>query len=146
MKLSISLKTGIEMKFVAAGPQDAPVLILLHGLTDSRRSWSLSLPELSREYRVYAPDFRGHGDSDAPDNGYTLTGFAIRIAQYSPKAKRDSFIRRNEESFLLGRHSFLFTRQFSVRHLPSDGTGTFSSLACSTPAEMRWRTWSSSRE
>lgn len=82
MKLSISLKTGIEMKYVAAGPHDAPVLILLHGLTDSSRSWSLSLPELAREYRVYVPDLRGHGDSDAPDNGYTLTGFASDVVAF----------------------------------------------------------------
>ncbi|QRG67996.1 alpha/beta fold hydrolase [Brevibacillus choshinensis] len=82
MKLSISLKTGIEMKYVEAGPPDAPVLILLHGLTDSSRSWSLSLPKLAENYHVYVLDQRGHGDSDAPDSPYRLSDFAEDVISF----------------------------------------------------------------
>ncbi|MED4783612.1 alpha/beta hydrolase [Brevibacillus choshinensis] len=82
MKLSISLKTGLEMKYVEAGPQEAQVLILLHGLTDSSRSWSLSLPEMAKDYHVYVLDQRGHGDSVAPDGPYTLSDFADDVISF----------------------------------------------------------------
>jgi non-heme chloroperoxidase len=46
-------------------------VILLHGISDSWFSFSRVLPDLSPEYRVYALDLRGHGDSDRPGEGYT---------------------------------------------------------------------------
>jgi 3-oxoadipate enol-lactonase len=38
-------------------------LILLHGLSDSSDFWKPLINELSKEYRVIAPDLRGHGGS-----------------------------------------------------------------------------------
>ena len=38
-------------------------LILLHGLSDSSDFWKPLINELSKEYRVIAPDLRGHGSS-----------------------------------------------------------------------------------
>lgn len=70
------------MKYVEAGPTDAQVLIPLHGLTDSSRSWSLSLPELAKDYHVFVLDQRGHGDSDAWDGPYTLSGFADDVISF----------------------------------------------------------------
>jgi pimeloyl-ACP methyl ester carboxylesterase len=55
-------------------PQGEP-LLLLHGYTDSSRSWSLLAPHLSR-YRLIIPDQRGHGGSDAPDCCYGPSQFA----------------------------------------------------------------------
>jgi 3-oxoadipate enol-lactonase len=47
----------------AAGPDGAPVVLLVHGLLASADlNWSLALPELATRYRVVAPDLRGHGD------------------------------------------------------------------------------------
>jgi pimeloyl-ACP methyl ester carboxylesterase len=42
---------------------NGPPLLLLHGSTFRWQSFSSLIPELSRRYKVYALDFRGHGKS-----------------------------------------------------------------------------------
>jgi len=47
----------------AEGPAGAPTILLVHGLFASADlNWSLAIPELASDYRVVAPDLRGHGD------------------------------------------------------------------------------------
>jgi len=41
-------------------------MVLLHGLGERAASWDPVLDALSRRFRVYALDLRGHGDSDWP--------------------------------------------------------------------------------
>lgn len=43
---------------------DGPPLVLVHGLASSRRCWDLVVPDLARDFTVYAVDLPGHGDSD----------------------------------------------------------------------------------
>jgi pimeloyl-ACP methyl ester carboxylesterase len=70
-KKTVQLHTGIAMKYVEAGnPLGTPV-ILLHGYTDSGRSFQFVLPALEKEnpqLRILAPDLRGHGESSMPDS------------------------------------------------------------------------------
>jgi pimeloyl-ACP methyl ester carboxylesterase len=49
-----------------AGPQDAPVLVLLHGFPTSSFMFRDLIPRLADRYRVIAPDHLGFGLSDAP--------------------------------------------------------------------------------
>ncbi len=65
-KQYVSLESGIQMAYVEMGDPDGDPLVLLHGMTDSSRSWSLLVPYLS-QYHLYIPDQRGHGDTDKPD-------------------------------------------------------------------------------
>lgn len=52
------------------GPDKRPFL-LLHGLASNARFWELVAPYLARAgHVVWAPDLRGHGQSDKPDDGY----------------------------------------------------------------------------
>ena len=75
LKKQVRLPNGVRLNYVEAGnPKGAP-LLLLHGYTDSSRSWSLTIPHLG-EYRIIIPDQRGHGGSDAPACCYSLTQFA----------------------------------------------------------------------
>lgn len=51
-----------------AGPQDAPVIVLLHGSGPGATGWSNfqnNIPELSKNFRVIAPDMPGWGRSSA---------------------------------------------------------------------------------
>lgn len=76
-KQVVQLPSGLEMAYLDLGERDAPVLLLLHGFTDSSRAWSLVAPELAVGHRLIIPDLRGHGDSGRPASGYdyaTLTG------------------------------------------------------------------------
>ena len=43
---------------------EGPPIVLLHGITESRRSWDPLIEPLAREHRVVAVDLRGHGESD----------------------------------------------------------------------------------
>src|SRR5262245_38768255 len=68
-KCSISLSTGITMRYLEVGPSDGPVVFLLHGYTSSSRGWSLVLPELHRlspDLHIIVPDLRGHGETSLP--------------------------------------------------------------------------------
>ena len=56
-------------------------VILIHGLTASRRHFRKQIPVLSRNYRVIACDLRGHGDSDRPKDGLTLPRLAKDISE-----------------------------------------------------------------
>jgi pimeloyl-ACP methyl ester carboxylesterase len=62
----IALSTGVTLNVCVAGPADAPPIILLHGFPESHRTWRHQIADLSRDYRVVAPDQRGFGRSDKP--------------------------------------------------------------------------------
>lgn len=49
------------------GDDDAPVVVLLHGITESRESWRPLIPLLAMWRRVLAVDLRGHGNSPGAD-------------------------------------------------------------------------------
>jgi pimeloyl-ACP methyl ester carboxylesterase len=49
-----------------------PVLVLVHGITNSSRSWEPVLASLARRFTVVAPDLLGHGDSAKPRGDYSL--------------------------------------------------------------------------
>ena len=69
-KQSIVLRTGITMKYIETGNIEGTPLILLHGLTDTGRSFQLMIEKLTRtnkELRIIAPDLRGHGETSMPD-------------------------------------------------------------------------------
>jgi non-heme chloroperoxidase len=56
-------------------------VLLLHGVTDSRWSFSTVLPHLPAELHAFAIDQRGHGDSDRPDL-YAMADFANDAAAF----------------------------------------------------------------
>jgi pimeloyl-ACP methyl ester carboxylesterase len=62
----IPLSTGVTLNVAVAGPPGAPPLILLHGFPESHRTWRHQIADLSRDYRIVAPDQRGFGRSDKP--------------------------------------------------------------------------------
>jgi pimeloyl-ACP methyl ester carboxylesterase len=50
---------------LAAGPADAPVLVLVHGNVSSARFFAPTMSVLASRYRCLAPDLRGFGLSEA---------------------------------------------------------------------------------
>lgn len=74
-KKTLTLPNGLKMAYVDAGDPNGEPLLLLHGFTDTSRSWSLVVPHLAR-YRLLIPDQRGHGASDAPACCYSPAALA----------------------------------------------------------------------
>lgn len=63
-------RDGARIHYLAWNPNDTdkPLLLLCHGFHAHARWWSYTAPFLTRNYRVYAMDFAGMGDSDARDS------------------------------------------------------------------------------
>ena len=53
------------------------VLLLIHGMAGSSETWRAVMPQLSKRYRVIAPDLLGHGKSAKPRSDYSLGAFAV---------------------------------------------------------------------
>ena len=75
LKKEVRLPNGVKLAYVELGNPEGEPLLLLHGYTDTSRSWSLIAPYLD-DYRLLIPDQRGHGAADAPACCYSLSNFA----------------------------------------------------------------------
>ncbi len=59
---------GMEFRVLVAGPPAGAPVLLLHGFPESAESWRGPIASLAAEgRRVYAPDLRGYGGTDAPE-------------------------------------------------------------------------------
>lgn len=70
---------GITLHVVQDGPQDGPLVILLHGFPEFWYGWRRQIPALAQAgYRVWAPDQRGYNRSDKPPGiaAYNLDALA----------------------------------------------------------------------
>jgi pimeloyl-ACP methyl ester carboxylesterase len=76
---------GVQLHVATAGPEDGPLVLLLHGFPGFWWAWRHQLPALAGAgYRVAAADLRGYGDSDRPPRGYdlwTLAGDAAGLVR-----------------------------------------------------------------
>jgi pimeloyl-ACP methyl ester carboxylesterase len=65
---------GHEVGYRMAG--EGPVVLLIHGMAGSSKTWRDVLPLLARRYTVVAPDLLGHGESAKPMGDYSLGAHA----------------------------------------------------------------------
>lgn len=57
----------VRLHYVAAGPEDGDLVVLLHGFPEFWYSWRYQIPALAEAgYRVVAPDLRGYNRSEKP--------------------------------------------------------------------------------
>lgn len=68
---------GLKLHYLASGK--GPVVILLHGYTQTSRMWRPIIPLLAAKFSVIAPDLPGIGDSDIPKDGLDIKTAATRI-------------------------------------------------------------------
>lgn len=68
---------GTRLALTTWGPEDAPLVVLVHGLGLSSEGWGAVPAALAGRHRVVAYDLRGHAQSgDARSGGYTLEAHA----------------------------------------------------------------------
>ena len=72
-------RNAVRLPFVERGDANGVPVVLLHGLSDSWRSFEPLLPHLPPSLRVLAVTQRGHGDAPKPDDGYGVEQLAADV-------------------------------------------------------------------
>jgi pimeloyl-ACP methyl ester carboxylesterase len=89
---------GIRLNVVQAGPEEGPLVLLLHGFPEFSYGWRRQIPALAAAgYRVWAPDQRGYHLSDKPSGigAYSLDELAADVIGLIDAAGR-------EQAYLIG--------------------------------------------
>jgi non-heme chloroperoxidase len=72
----IEVRDGVTLPYVEHGDPSGVPVVLLHGYSDSWRSYELLLAELPETVHAFAITQRGHGDADRPASGYAPEDYA----------------------------------------------------------------------
>ena len=76
---TVSLSTDVTLHYAERGDRKGEAIVFLHAYTDSWFAFSRVLALLSPSYHAFAPDERGHGDSDKPQCCYTVEDFTADV-------------------------------------------------------------------
>jgi pimeloyl-ACP methyl ester carboxylesterase len=77
---------GLDIFYREAGPQDAPIVLLLHGFPTSSHMFRNLIPALADEFHLVAPDYPGFGNSSMPTVDqfqYTFDHLAAVIGKFA---------------------------------------------------------------
>ena len=72
---------GGDLQVVDRGPRNGSPIVLLHCFTCAIDWWDEMSPHLERNHRVIAVDLLGHGGSEKPSSGYTISNQASLVAE-----------------------------------------------------------------
>jgi non-heme chloroperoxidase len=78
----IATPNRVKLQYVEQGDPSGVPVVLLHGVTDSWRSFEPVLPHLPASIQAFALTQRGHGDADRPASGYRPRDFAADLAAF----------------------------------------------------------------
>ncbi|MYA92065.1 MAG: alpha/beta fold hydrolase [Chloroflexi bacterium] len=74
VKVPIPAQPGSHLSVIDLHPQGVQTTILFqHGFAGVAESWEYQLTHFASQYRVIAPELRGHGQSDAPHSDYSMS-------------------------------------------------------------------------
>lgn len=86
----------LRLHLLEAGPRQGPLVLLLHGFPEGAESWREVMLDLATAgLRVVAPDLRGYGGSDVPEEGYDLDTLAedvVALAEVLRPGERVSLV------------------------------------------------------
>ena len=77
----VTLAAGHRLRYYE-WPGEGPNLILLHGSSGYGLMFEWTANYLGNRFHVFAPDQRGHGDSDKPDGTYSAQEYAEDLHQF----------------------------------------------------------------
>jgi non-heme chloroperoxidase len=75
----VSLVSEVTLHFAERGDPEGEAIVFLHAYVDSWFTFGRILSLLSPEYHAFAPDQRGHGDSEKPECCYTAHDFTSDV-------------------------------------------------------------------
>jgi long-chain acyl-CoA synthetase len=92
--------SNVALSVVDLWPEGADKAIMfVHGYAGCAETWEYQINHFARQYRVVAPDLRGHGQSDAPFTEYTMPELVDDINTIAEELDLP-------ERFILAGHSF----------------------------------------
>ena len=119
---------GLRFHALAAGPEDGPLVLLLHGFPELSRSFRHQLPALAAAgFRAVAPDLRGYGRTD-PRPPYDLRTLVADAAGLVDALGR-------EQATLVG-HDWGGAIAWMAGHLEPGRVERLAVLNCPHPAVM----------
>jgi pimeloyl-ACP methyl ester carboxylesterase len=77
---TVTLANGVRLEIAEKGPREGTPVVMLHGITDSRRSFDPIWDHLPTDWHAIAVSQRGHGASDQRPTDYSTRAFAGDIA------------------------------------------------------------------
>jgi long-chain acyl-CoA synthetase len=73
VRVLVQPEPAVRLSVIDTGPRDAEqVLLFVQGAGGHALQWINQLRHFSKRYRCIAPDLRGHGRSDKPNEGYSV--------------------------------------------------------------------------
>ncbi len=82
---------GLRHHYIRWGDPGNDPVVLLHGLMNNARYWEPIAAELAQDYAVYAPDLRGHGESEHAPGGYLVWAFAMDLRGFIEEMDFEAF-------------------------------------------------------
>lgn len=73
------IRDGVALAYEEHG-HGFPSLVFVHGVACHRGFWTAQVRHFAPDHRLVAVDLRGHGESDAPEQPYTMQAFADDLA------------------------------------------------------------------
>lgn len=134
-----------RLHYLEWGDPASRPLILLHGSRDHARSWDDLAARLQSDWRVIAPDLRGHGDSDWSGEGaYVWLLFVYDLAELIRQLGLApvSLIAHSLGGQVGLQYAALYPENID-RLVVVEGIGVMKPQA---PATERWRRWIEGRE
>ena len=90
-KINITIN-NLTVSYSDHGPDDAPVIIFIHGFPLNKSMWNIQVEALKENYRVIAYDIRGHGNSDPGIDEFSIELFVIDLLRLMEKLKIEKSI------------------------------------------------------
>ena len=105
---------GLRLHYLDWGTEGKQPILFLHGGLQQAHSWDfVSLP-LCVEYRVFALDARGHGDTQwAPDGDYSVEAHESDLAGFAETSGLEKFILVGHS--MGGRNAYVYTSNHPER-------------------------------
>jgi len=70
---------NLVVSYTDNGPENAPVIIFIHGFPLNKTMWDNQVDALKEDYRVISYDIRGHGDSEIGNDDFSIKLFVTDL-------------------------------------------------------------------
>jgi pimeloyl-ACP methyl ester carboxylesterase len=129
----IKLSNGITLAYDDQGAKDGRSIVLIHGISMSRRYFHRQIEPLSARHRVIAVDLRAHGDSEKIESGHTVPEYARDVQLLIEGLELDRPV-------LLGWSMGVFVALDYIRQFGTDGLGGLIDVD-EAASDFKWDGW-----